>query len=942
MSVQYAAQRNITSMNDVLQQIYDKHETCLQTLFPSHVPMSQEEEDVPTLSLSSSSPQFLLLQNLRTDLQDIRDILQTVSLMKWHSTRISELISGYGELWSTQILTLLLNTRQQQQQHPIHEFPTEHHFVYLDARRVITVDETNSPNNNNNNNNNSNNSSNSNSVVCWELSQTKLQQVYEEEYQKLLSQQQQQQSSSSCPKIQLHWVMTGYVASNTDGVATTLQRDGSDYSAAIMGRLLDRRCSSVVVQIQSPDATAIATTTTKAVTIWTDVDGILSADPRLVPLAQTVPEVSYNEAMELAYFGAKVLHPKTMQPAIYMNIPIYIRNTFRSTWSGSRIYTRSTTDKESDQVVCAFSSIDNMAIVNVEGSGLIGVPGVAKRLFGTLERVGVNVVLISQASSEHSITFATTAPQAQAAKMVIEEEFRIELEQHRISNVDVKAPCSIIAAVGDGMSSTTGCAGRFFSALGDAKINIIAIAQGCSERNISAVVQSNESVRALRAVHAAFRLSHTTVRIAIIGLNELGQSLLHLLDTQRTTIRQIYEVDLQVCVIAPGATSSHLVCLQNDTDASADSITLDAYNTAVMTAQDSTSPSSTAKRVAGGPESVLEYLWRSACTNHILFDCTNDESISTLHAGWLRSQVDVITANNTGLSGSKEQRRDIYSAEHAHGKQSAKYLREVTVGGGLPVIKTLRSLLHSGDKIQRIDGIMSVSLSYILFRISPPPAFTSCTEFDTMSSNGAFHGDLILPGTDQAAIGTAVSFSEAVKEAIALGLMEDDPTKDLNNEYTCRVLMVLAMELGMAQNIEVFDIQKGSEKLLESILHKEVDYHNLSAEIDAEVKVRVDAARAKGCVVRQISSVDVRNSKIDVNVMDVPEHHIFAVTPPSCECVRFFTDRHRQYPLIVQGPSAGADSTASALLAEILHLMRGKATPRSVALTRSTSAMTLS
>jgi bifunctional aspartokinase / homoserine dehydrogenase 1 len=870
-SVQFAALRDAASMNDRLQQIYAKHELCITALFG---------DDEKAL-------QFLPI--IQKDIQDIRDILQTVFLMKWQSTRISELIAGYGELWSTQILTILLNHRQKNL-----EDQQNHHFIYLDARRVITVDEEFIQN--------------GGPVVCWEVSEQKLQQVFADEHAKLVS----PVHSGAVPK--LHWVVTGFVASNTDGVATTLQRDGSDYSAAIVGRLLR---------------------TALSVTIWTDVDGILSADPRLVPLAQTVSEVSYNEAMELAYFGAKVLHPKTMQPAIHAGLPIYIRNTFRAQWPGSRIYTRSTTDKHSDQVVCAFSSIDHMAIVNVEGSGLIGVPGVAKRLFGTLERVGVNVVLISQASSEHSITFATTESLAATAKAVIEEEFRRELDQNRISNVDVKAPCSIIAAVGDGMSSTTGCAGRFFSALGDAKINIIAIAQGCSERNISAVVQSNESIRALRAVHAAFRLSHTTVRIAIVGLNELGESLLRLVDTQREALRSNFEVDLQVCAVVPGGDKSGLVCLQNDTDASADSITMNAYLEAMDHSLVEKQQVGTAKLVSGGPDSVLEYLWRSACTNHVIFDCTNDESIGMLHAGWLRAQVDVVTANNTGLSGSKLQRREICGAEAAHGKQSAKYLREVTVGGGLPIIKTLRSLIHSGDRIKRIDGIMSVSLSYILFRVSPPPDFSSCSTFDEVSSNGVFSGDLMLPGKSTNAVDTAISFSEAVMEAIALGLMEEDPTKDLNNEYTCRVLMVLAQELGLAQNMEVFDIQKTSEKLLESILHKEVDYHSLSAEIDAEVKVRVDSARTKGCVVRHISSVDVRNNRVRVQIMDVPEHHIFAVTPPSCECVRFYTDRHRQYPLIIQGPSAGADSTASALLAELVHLMRGKSTPRSVALSRS-------
>lgn len=877
-----AAHRNTERVDAVMHEILAKHDTCVRALFPN----------------DAATCQRLIRDVIEADICDIRDILKTVSLMKWQAARIAELVSGYGELWSTQILAALLNQRAALAAAITNGNTKKQVFVYLDARRVVTVDEAVIQD----------------GAVAWDTSAAKLQSVYQEETAKLLLLPDVGEEGDNT----VHWVMTGYVASNTDGVATTLQRDGSDYSAAILGRLLSAN----------------------SVTIWTDVDGVLSADPRRVPLAQVVPEVSYNEAMELAYFGAKVLHPKTMQPAIHSSIPIYIRNTFNATFPGSRIFTRSTTDKN-DQVVCAFSSIDNMAIVNVEGSGLVGVPGVAKRLFGTLERVGVNVVLISQASSEHSITFATTERMAATAKAVIEEEFRRELDQSRISNVDVKSPCSIIAAVGDGMSATTGVSGRFFSALGDAKINIIAIAQGCSERNISAVVRSEESIRALRAVHAAFRLSHTTIRIAIVGMNEVGEALLRLVDAQRGALRATFEVDLQVCVVLPKGDGSELVCLKHDTDASTDSITIGAFNEvtgARLAGASSTSfqdERDSAKLAFGGPAAIREYLWRSTCTNHVIFDCTNDKVVGNYHAEWLRAQVDIVTANNTGLSGSVAQRQEISDAENAHGKQSAKYLREVTVGGGLPVIKTLRTLLDSGDKIRRVDGILSVSLSYIMFRISPPPEFATCREFDERSSNGALKGDEALSAANE--VETAVSFSEAVKEAIALGLTEEDPTMDLNNEYTCRVLMVLARELGMARDIEVDDIQKSSEKLLEVILHKEVDYHNLSAEIDEEVKARVDAARSRGCVLRHISSVDVRDKTIEVKLLEVPEHHIFAVTPPSCECVRFFTHHHRRYPLIVQGPSAGADSTASALLAELLHLMRGKATPRSVALSRSAS-----
>ena len=883
-SVKLAALRDSETVEKSLAMVLAKHETCLQTLFARDNPADGER----------------LLSMIRKDIEDIQDILKTVSLMKWQAQRISELVSGYGELWSAQILTALMRMRSAKRNQLSRELSssslqqekfTTHEFVYLDARRVITIDEE----------------AIQDGAVVWEESGKKLETVFREEMSKL-------NNNNSNGEQLLHFIITGYVACNTEGVATTLQRDGSDYSAAIMGRLLQ----------------------SNGITIWTDVDGVLSADPRRVPLCQVLPEVSYNEAMELAYFGAKVIHPKTMQPAIQSEpqIPIYIRNTFNASFRGTRIFTSSPTCQDRDRVVCGFTSIENMALINVEGTGMIGVPGVGKRIFGTLEAHGINVVLISQASSEHSVSFATLESQAWIAKEAIEEEFHKELRNNRISQVDVKTPCSIIAAVGDAMHHTAGVSGRFFSALGDAKINVLAIAQGSSERNISAVVMTSESTRALRAVHAAFRLSHTNIRVGIVGMNELGYSLLKLLQDRRTTLRAKFDIDLQVFTVLDSSADTHIVRPKVDNDGQA-SVTLKSYKRAIAIGTSDNEEASTydqesseAIRVEGGLSTVLENLYREECTNHVIFDCTNDEEAGKYHAKWLRSGVDVVTANNTGLSGSKEQREEIAEAEKAFGKQSAKYLRAVTVGGGLPIINTVRTLLETGDKIRRVDGILSVSLSYIMFRISPPPAIARSSRFDENSSHGAFDGDLLVsPSTN---IGAACTFSQAVKEAIALGLMEEDPTKDLDNEYTARVLMVLARELGI-DDAETSEIQTSSEKLFEDI----VDFKNLPIEIDLKVSARVEEARSHGCCLRQICSVDVAERLVEIKFVEIPEHHILAVTPPSCECVRFFTHRHRSYPLIVQGPTAGADSTASALLAELLQLMRGKASPRSVGFSRT-------
>ena len=904
-TVTLAAERK--DVEPTLQKIIEKHKVCLDELFAE----DSDEHD-------------RLMAIIEKDLQNVADILRTVSLMKWKASRISELVSGFGELWSTQILTAHLRLRQNARasaftaaaeddsendvmdtsaNHSKFRPYCHHEFVYVDARRIIVVDEE----------------AVQDGSIEWELSQIKLKQVYDEEFTKLGS----NHSHHDCV---LHLVMTGFVASNTEGVATTLQRDGSDYSASILGRLLQAN----------------------SITIWTDVNGVLTADPRRVPHAQVVPEVSYNEAMELAYFGAKVIHPKTMQPAISAQphqIPIYIRNTFEPSFPGTRIFVSSTQPSDLDKVVCGFSSAENMALINVEGSGLIGVPGVAKRLFGQLEGNDINVTLISQASSEHTITFATVADKANVAKEAIEDEFHRELKANLISSVDVIAPCAIIAAVGDAMAHTTGVSGRFFSAMGDAKINVLAVAQGSSERNISAVVLAQDSTRALRAVHAAFRLSHTTIRVGIVGMNDLGLSLLRLLGAQREALRSTFDLDLRVCVILPRPEpQSDMVVLKRDLDGGSESISSNDYELSVLSKE--TGPAAHSKKTkfedtnlgqlipTQGLDFMLKHLFRTEYANHVIFDCTNDEAAARYHADWLRAGVDVVSANNTGLSGSKEQRSEIDAAEKALGKQSAQYLREVTVGGGLPIISTMRSLLKSGDRIRRIDGILSVSLSFIMFRISPPPDISACSEFDEQCSKGAFRGDFV------ASIGKPCSFSEAVKEAIELGLMEEDPTKDLNNEYTSRVLMVLAGELGMS-NLEMSEIQDSSEKVVESFLHSEVDYHNLPKEVDEQVKKRVNAARARGCVLRHVASINVRERAMEIKLVEVPDHHVFAVNPPSCECVRLFTQRHMAYPLTIQGPSAGADSTASALLAELLHLMRSKSSPRSVALSHSGSSSML-
>jgi aspartokinase/homoserine dehydrogenase 1 len=354
--------------------------------------------------------------------------------------------------------------------------------------------------------------------------------------------------------------------------------------------------------------------------------------------------------------------------------------------------------KHKDKVVCGFSSVEGMALINVEGSGLVGIRGVDKRIFGVLEYHNVNVALVSQAISEHSCTFATREDQAELAKRVIEEEFGKELKLSHISSIDIRAPVSIIAAVGDGMVDTTGVAGRFFSSLGGAKINVLAIAQGSSERNISAVVWSSESTRALRAVHAAFNLSNMTARVGVIGMSEVGASLLRLLESEREALKSNFDLDVQVCMVCPNVGSDEIISLKNDdTQSEAQSITIGAVERAKRGPSDKAKTSFADEQLAvaskGGLSNVFDTVFRNECTLHAIFDCTNDEIVSRYHADWLRAGIDVITANNRGLSGPKHQREDIKEAEKWNGKQSGVYMRETVVAGGLPIINTLRSLV---------------------------------------------------------------------------------------------------------------------------------------------------------------------------------------------------------------------------------------------------------
>ncbi len=626
-------------------------------------------------------------------------------------------------------------------------------------------------------------------------------------------------------------IVTGFVATTTKGKQTTLGRNGSDFSGSIFGALLD------AVEI----------------IIWTDVDGVLSADPRLVPNAQVIDQLSYNEAMELAYFGAKVIHPQTMAPAVSRDIPIFIRNTFAPQKRGTLICA----NPVSALIVKGITSIDPVALVNLEGAGMIGVPGTAHRLFGVLRDSGISVILISQASSEHSICFAIPEAQAVRAEEAVRRAFDAELRGGQIQHVEVALGMSILAVVGDGMAGSHGVAAKVFNSLGDAAISVRAIAQGASERNISVVVEGKAAARALRAVHAAFYLSPNTLSIGLIGPGTVGRVLLAQIATQIERLREL-NLDLRVRGIA----SSKRMLLEESS--------IDLSRWAERMAE------------AGEPlnlEKFINHIQADYVPHTLVIDCTASAAVADQYRDWLARGIHIVTPNKKANSGTLPYYRSLQDAKRDAGTH---YLYEATVGAGLPIIQTLRDLRGTGDDITQIEGIFSGTLAY-LFNV-----------FD---------------GSE--------SFSSIVRAAKAKGYTEPDPRDDLSGVDVARKLIILGREMGLT--LEIADVQV--EGLVPEALTRcsVEEFMARLPESDAAMAAALSDARRKNQVLRYVGRIDAAG-KATVGLMRLEAKHAFANIALTDNVVRFATRRYCDNPLIVQGPGAGPEVTAAGVFSDLLRL----------------------
>lgn len=628
--------------------------------------------------------------------------------------------------------------------------------------------------------------------------------------------------------------VTGFIASNEEGRVTTLGRGGSDYTAAILGAALDA----------------------ESIQIWTDVNGMMTADPRMVKKAFPLKELSYTEAMELSYFGAKVIYPPTMIPAFMKKIPIVIRNTFEPSFPGTVI---SHQTKESVHSVKGISSINEISIINLEGSGMVGKAGFSGRLFSLLAREQINVILITQSSSEHSITFAVNPADAVKAKALMEQEFELELDAKKIEAPVIEEGLSILAIVGENMKKTPGIAGTLFHSLGRNGINVRAIAQGSSEYNISVIISRVDLAKALNAVHDAFYTDlKKTLNIFCLGTGNIGKTLFKQLKAHSDFLQR--QNGILVNVI--GITNTRKMLFNEG------GLSLDNWQE-VLDQQ-------------GEPADLDVFIARMKemnLPNAVFVDNTASLKPIAHYEEVFKSNISVVTCNKIGNSSSYSQYHSFRELARKHG---VDFYYETNVGAGLPIIRTLRDLMMSGDRVIRIEAILSGTISFIF---------------------NNFKGD--------------TNFHDIVKLAQERGFTEPDPRDDLRGTDFMRKMLILARDAGYTLEPEDVKIESMLPQFCLDVSSVEEFYEQLLVN-NAHFENLKKQAEADGKVLRYIGKLENGSASISLEMVD--ESHPFYMLSGSDNIISFTTERYKERPLVVKGPGAGAEVTAAGVFADIVNV----------------------